>query len=176
MIVRPSGAYLASVTEPCRKVTGSNFADVVRAVDRPARNSETLPATASAAMAATRGQRLRLTVGAAATTWLEGLDRVSRLNATSRADWKRSSGLFSMQWSTIRSSAGGSAWLDGAGVLKVGPRSAGADPGPACYGLHGEEPTLTAAVIGPKSIRVSQSDQPDAGWQIESRRTRALRK
>ena len=31
------------------------------------------------------------------------------------------------------------------GVLKVGPRSAGADPGPACYGLGGEEPTVTDA-------------------------------
>jgi N-methylhydantoinase A len=42
--------------------------------------------------------------------------------------------------------AGGSiAWLDAAGALHVGPRSAGADPGPACYGLGGTEPTVTDA-------------------------------
>ena len=35
------------------------------------------------------------------------------------------------------------AWLDPEGMLKVGPRSAGARPGPACYGLGGEEPTVT---------------------------------
>ncbi|UCE32934.1 MAG: hydantoinase/oxoprolinase family protein [Burkholderiales bacterium] len=42
---------------------------------------------------------------------------------------------------------GGSvAWLDGR-VLKVGPRSAGARPGPACYGRGGAEPTLTDAYL-----------------------------
>jgi N-methylhydantoinase A len=42
------------------------------------------------------------------------------------------------------SAGGGSiAWLDPAGVLRVGPRSAGADPGPACYGRGGTEPTVT---------------------------------
>ncbi len=41
---------------------------------------------------------------------------------------------------------GGSiAAVDGAGVLKVGPHSAGADPGPACYGRGGTEPTVTDA-------------------------------
>ncbi len=37
-------------------------------------------------------------------------------------------------------------WLDG-GVLKVGPRSAGSAPGPACYGQGGTEPTLTDAYL-----------------------------
>ena len=43
--------------------------------------------------------------------------------------------------------AGGSsiASVDQAGALKVGPQSAGADPGPACYGRGGEEPTVTDA-------------------------------
>ena len=41
---------------------------------------------------------------------------------------------------------GGSiAWLDAAGSLQVGPRSAGSSPGPACYGLGGTQPTLTDA-------------------------------
>jgi N-methylhydantoinase A len=42
------------------------------------------------------------------------------------------------------SAGGGSiAWLDPAGALRVGPRSAGADPGPVCYGRGGSEPTVT---------------------------------
>jgi N-methylhydantoinase A len=42
------------------------------------------------------------------------------------------------------SAGGGSiAWLDRAGALRVGPRSAGADPGPVCYGRGGDEPTVT---------------------------------
>jgi len=45
---------------------------------------------------------------------------------------------------TIGAGGGSIAWLD-AGILKVGPQSAGADPGPACYGLGGEEPTVTDA-------------------------------
>jgi len=44
------------------------------------------------------------------------------------------------------SAGGGSiASVDGLGVLKVGPRSAGADPGPVCYGRGGTEPTVTDA-------------------------------
>ena len=37
--------------------------------------------------------------------------------------------------------------VDSSGLLRVGPRSAGADPGPACYGLGGTEPTLTDAYV-----------------------------
>ena len=46
-------------------------------------------------------------------------------------------------------SAGGGtvAWFDEAGQLQVGPRSAGSDPGPACYGRGGTEPTVTDANV-----------------------------
>ncbi|SBW19777.1 5-oxoprolinase [Candidatus Protofrankia californiensis] len=44
------------------------------------------------------------------------------------------------------SAGGGSvAWVDSGGALRAGPRSAGADPGPACYGRGGVEPTVTDA-------------------------------
>lgn len=44
------------------------------------------------------------------------------------------------------SAGGGSvAWVDEGGALRVGPRSAGADPGPAAYGRGGDEPTVTDA-------------------------------
>ncbi len=46
---------------------------------------------------------------------------------------------------TIGAGGGSIAWLDDGGALRVGPRSAGASPGPACYGLGGEEPTVTDA-------------------------------
>lgn len=45
---------------------------------------------------------------------------------------------------TIGAGGGSIAWLD-SGILKVGPQSAGADPGPACYGLGGEEATVSDA-------------------------------
>lgn len=38
-------------------------------------------------------------------------------------------------------------WLDEGGQLRIGPKSAGADPGPACYGRGGVEPTLTDAYL-----------------------------
>jgi N-methylhydantoinase A len=49
--------------------------------------------------------------------------------------------------STIGAGGGSIAWIDGAGGLRVGPRSAGAEPGPACYGRGGEEATVTDASV-----------------------------
>jgi N-methylhydantoinase A len=49
--------------------------------------------------------------------------------------------------SSIGAGGGSIAWLDAVGVLKVGPRSAGADPGPACYGRGGTEPALSDAFL-----------------------------
>ena len=47
----------------------------------------------------------------------------------------------------IGAGGGSIAWMDDAGALKVGPRSAGADPGPAAYAKGGTEPTITDAQI-----------------------------
>jgi N-methylhydantoinase A len=47
----------------------------------------------------------------------------------------------------VGAGGGSVAWLDPAGGLQVGPRSAGADPGPACYGRGGGEPTVTDANV-----------------------------
>ena len=46
---------------------------------------------------------------------------------------------------TIGAGGGSIAWIDGAGGLRVGPVSAGADPGPACYGRGGHQATVTDA-------------------------------
>jgi N-methylhydantoinase A len=48
---------------------------------------------------------------------------------------------------SIGAGGGSIAWLDAAGALRVGPRSAGAIPGPACYARGGTEPTITDANI-----------------------------
>lgn len=50
-----------------------------------------------------------------------------------------------MDIATIGAGGGSIAWVDAGGALKVGPRSAGAEPGPACYGRGGELPTVTDA-------------------------------
>ncbi|MCD6041127.1 MAG: 5-oxoprolinase [Burkholderiales bacterium] len=51
---------------------------------------------------------------------------------------------------SVGAGGGSIAWMDAGKILKVGPKSAGADPGPACYGQGGTEPTVTDAnlVIG----------------------------
>jgi N-methylhydantoinase A len=46
---------------------------------------------------------------------------------------------------TVGAGGGSIAWRDEGGALRVGPQSAGADPGPACYGLGGELATVTDA-------------------------------
>jgi N-methylhydantoinase A len=46
---------------------------------------------------------------------------------------------------TVGAGGGSIAWRDSGGALRVGPRSAGADPGPACYGRGGGQPTVTDA-------------------------------
>ena len=48
---------------------------------------------------------------------------------------------------TVGAGGGSIAYVDNGGLLKVGPKSAGADPGPVCYGRGGTEPTLTDANI-----------------------------
>lgn len=49
--------------------------------------------------------------------------------------------------SSIGAGGGSIAWTDSAGVLKVGPESAGSEPGPACYGRGGTRPAITDAYI-----------------------------
>ncbi len=48
---------------------------------------------------------------------------------------------------SIGEGGGSIAWVDPHGVLKVGPESAGSNPGPACYGQGGERPTITDAFV-----------------------------
>ncbi len=61
---------------------------------------------------------------------------------------------------TVGAGGGSIAWRDAGSALRVGPRSAGADPGPACYGRGGEEPTVTDANL---LLGYLDSDSPLAG-------------
>jgi N-methylhydantoinase A len=50
-----------------------------------------------------------------------------------------------LDMTSISAGGGSIAWIDGGGFLNVGPQSAGADPGPVCYGRGGTRPTVTDA-------------------------------
>jgi N-methylhydantoinase A/oxoprolinase/acetone carboxylase beta subunit len=52
-----------------------------------------------------------------------------------------------LDMTTVGAGGGSIAWLDAASALHVGPRSAGAEPGPACYGRGGDQPTVTDASL-----------------------------
>jgi N-methylhydantoinase A len=56
-------------------------------------------------------------------------------------------GIRSVNVRSIGAGGGSLVWIDAGGLIRVGPRSAGADPGPACYGRGGDEPTVTDAAV-----------------------------
>jgi N-methylhydantoinase A len=56
-------------------------------------------------------------------------------------------GLSMMDVSAIGTGGGSIGWVDTRGIIRVGPRSAGSNPGPACFGRGGTEPTLTDACV-----------------------------
>ena len=56
-------------------------------------------------------------------------------------------GLSSVDVRSVGAGGGSVAWVDSGGLLRVGPESAGADPGPACYGRGGTLPTVTDAAV-----------------------------
>lgn len=72
----------------------------------------------------------------------------------------------------VGAGGGSIAWIDSGGALRVGPQSAGAEPGPACYGRGGQEPTVTDAnvVLGymnPESIaNATLRIDRDAAWAV----------
>jgi N-methylhydantoinase A len=86
-----------------------------------------------------------------------------------------------MELVEVGSGGGSIAWIDEAGALRVGPRSAGADPGPVCYGKGGTEPTTTDAdlVLGRLSAEFFLGgemalDEKHARWAIDERISKPL--
>ncbi len=71
----------------------------------------------------------------------------------------------------IGAGGGSIAWIDSGGILRVGPRSAGADPGPVCYGLGGTEPTITDANLVLGRISPDYFLGGEMGLDVEAART-----
>jgi N-methylhydantoinase A len=72
-------------------------------------------------------------------------------------DWDIPIAIPMIDLSEVGSGGGSIAWIDEGGMLRVGPRSAGAVPGPVCYGMGGTEPTITDAsvvlnILNPKNF------------------------
>lgn len=67
--------------------------------------------------------------GASAARWMNGVGHPIRVPVIDLAE--------------VSAGGGSIAWVDAAGGLRVGPESAGAEPGPVCYGRGGTEPTVT---------------------------------
>ena len=116
---------------------------------RPISSSPASPAAPSAARGTRAGRRAGRR---SCSTWAERA-------ATSASSWTASrstppttrsstaspSACRGCRRKTIGAGGGSIGWVDPGGFLQVGPQSAGADPGPACYGQGGEEATLTDA-------------------------------
>ena len=67
------------------------------------------------------------------------------MTVESEIDWDMPIPLPVIEIQTIGAGGGSIAWIDEGGTIKVGPKSAGAKPGPVCYDLGGTEPTVTDA-------------------------------
>ena len=66
---------------------------------------------------------------------------------------------------TVGAGGGSIGWIDTGGALRIGPQSAGADPGPACYGQGGSNPTVTDANLA--LGRLSPTTLLGGGMQLD---------
>lgn len=71
---------------------------------------------------------------------------------------------------TVGAGGGSIAWIDRGGYLQIGPQSAGADPGPACYGRGGHAPTVTDANLLLGRINAHAPFGSNRDWHLESAR------
>jgi N-methylhydantoinase A len=71
---------------------------------------------------------------------------------------------------TVGAGGGSIAWIDRGGYLQIGPQSAAADPGPACYGRGGSEPTVTDANLVLGRIDAQAPFGSDRDWHLERAR------
>ena len=103
------------------------------------------PAAGLACMSARR-QTSFITVDMGGTSFDAALVRKGQPAITTSGTVNRYAlALPSMEINTIGAGGGSIAWIDDGGLLHMGPQSAAADPGPACYGRGGVEPTCTDA-------------------------------
>lgn len=92
------------------------------------------------------GEKNLITVDMGGTSFDITLTRDGKANISKNIDFLRYRlGIPMIQVETLGAGGGSIGWIDAMGLLQMGPQSAGADPGPACYGQGGEEPTTTDA-------------------------------
>ena len=168
------GAYISSIERGLRErgsdaglwlmKSNGGLATAATALERPVEIIESGPAAglaAAAHYAALVGSRDVVTFDMGGTTAKVGM--IERGEARQTSTWEigsasgsgsavsHASGLpiLGSVLDLVEIGAGGGsiAWIDAGGILRVGPRSAGADPGPACYGRGGSEPTVTDANV-----------------------------
>ena len=92
------------------------------------------------------GERSFVTVDMGGTSFDAALvrDGAPELTTDARIE-KHALALPSLEINTIGAGGGSVGWIDDGGLLRMGPESAGAKPGPACYGLGGEKPACSDA-------------------------------
>ncbi|MEJ8571423.1 hydantoinase/oxoprolinase family protein [Microbaculum marinum] len=94
------------------------------------------------------GDQNVITVDMGGTSFDITLTKDGRTNISKGIDFQRYRlGVPMIQVETLGAGGGSIGWIDSLGLLQVGPQSAGADPGPACYGTGGTEPTVTDANV-----------------------------
>lgn len=74
---------------------------------------------------------------------------------------------------TIGAGGGSIAWVDRAGILQVGPESAGSNPGPACYGRGGTRPTVSDANMVLNRIADDQTLGTESDFSLDAEAARA---
>ncbi|MCL6285072.1 hydantoinase/oxoprolinase family protein [Ruegeria sp. 2012CJ41-6] len=140
--------YVSTVAGGCNNVSSLIEQPIYMIGSGPA-----MAPIAGSAFATEEGTKTDLIVcDTGGTTFDVGLVRDGNLTFT-RETWlgpKYSGDLLGISAVDVRSvgAGGGSiAWLDDAGLMHVGPQSAGSNPGPACYNQGGEKPTVTDAAV-----------------------------
>ena len=158
-------AALAELELPALHVMGSNggVLDVAEALRMPAVAVESGPA--AGVIAAQRlgdqiGRPNLISFDMGGTTAKASLIENGRIETTSEYEvggqgnvgrWLHGTGhpirVPVIDLAEVSAGGGSIAWIDPGGALRVGPASAGAEPGPACYGRGGERPTVTDANV-----------------------------
>ena len=158
-------AALAELDLPALHVMGSNggVLDVAEALRMPAAAVESGPA--AGVIAAQRlgdqiGRTNLISFDMGGTTAKASLVENGRIETTSEYEvgghgnvgrWLHGTGhpirVPVIDLAEVSAGGGSIAWIDPGGALRVGPQSAGAEPGPACYGQGGDRPTVTDANV-----------------------------
>ena len=164
--LRPTcGRYLAGIDETADRVlvltSAGGLVPVGEGARTPARLLLSGPAggvlaAAAAAVAAGYGDAVTFDMGGTSTDVCLVLDG-RPAPAGDRSVAGLPIRLPSLDVHTIGAGGGSIARIDPGGALAVGPRSAGAEPGPACYGRGGAEPTVTDADLAAGRIRAGSS-------------------